>query len=293
MDPKASPYIAALGSVWGLNLVLSRFGISQFDPYVFVGLRFAIALAIFGAVYVLSAERQWSRDPRLWRNAVLVGLVGTAIPFAGFIGALQFQSAGLTSLLVTTSPAIMVTIAHFVLPEARLNRATVIGVLVALGGAVLIVGMGESGLPNVTRANPIGYMMVFGALIADALTNVYIRKNMQGSNTFDVTSIRMLTAMIVILPLAYWLNPPNFGKINAAGWAVLAFSAIFSTVIAQLLAFYVVRTYGTTSMAMVSYVVPIVAILSGVVLLGETITWGIGIGMVLIVSGILIVNQRK
>ena len=293
MDPKALPYILALGLTWGLNLVLSRFGLSQFDPYVFVGLRFAIAVVIFAAIYTLSTKRRWSRDPRLWRNSILVGVVGTALPFAGFIGALQFQSAGLTSLLVTTSPVITVAVAHFFLPDARLNRPTIVGVLVALGGAVLIVALGESGLPTVAQANPLGYGMVFGALVVDAFTNVFIRKNMQGSDTFDVTGIRLLTAMIVILPVATWFNPPDFTQITAAGWGVLLFSSIFSTVLAQLLAFYVVRTFGTTSMAMVSYVVPLVAILAGVLLLGETITGGIVVGMALIVSGVLIVNRWK
>ena len=277
----------------GLSLVLSRFGLSQFDPYVFVGLRFAIAATIFAAIYAVSATRRWSRDPRLWRNAAIVGVVGTAIPFAGFIGALQFQSVGLTALLVTTSPAITVTAAHFVLPDARLNRATVVGVLVALGGAMLMVANGESGLPNVARANPLGYGMVFGALLVDAFTNVFIRKKMPGSDTFDVTSIRMLTAMIVILPLAYWFNPPDFGQIKATGWGVLLFSAIVSTVVAQLLAFYIVRTFGTTAMVMVGYTVPLVTLIAGVLLLGETLTSGMIAGMVLIVSGILIVNRWK
>lgn len=154
------------------------------------------------------------------------------------MGALQFQSAGLTSLLVTTSLAITVTVAHFTLPEARLNRAPIFGVLVALAGAVLIVAKGESGLPDVSQANPLGYGMVFGALLADAFTNVFICKQMQGSNTFDVTSIRMLTAMVIILPLAYWFNPPDFSQVTSVGWSVLLFTSLISTVVAQLLAFY-------------------------------------------------------
>ena len=253
MNPKALPYILALGSIWGLNLVLSRFGLSQFTPSVFVGLRFAVALTIFATIYTFSSERRWARDPRMWRNSVLTGVFGTALPFFCFTTALQFQSAGLTSLLVTTSPAILVTVAHFVLPEARLNRMTVIGVIVALSGAMLIVTRGESGLPDVTQANPLGYGLIYLALIMDASVNVYIRKNMQGDDTFDVTSIRMLTAMLVILPLALWFNPPDLGAVTPLGWGAFFFTAIASTFFAQILAFYIVRTFGTTSMAMERY----------------------------------------
>lgn len=293
MDPKASPFILALGLAWGLNLVISRFGISQFDPYVFIGLRLTIAAAIFATIYLFSSQRKWSRDPILWRNATIAGIFGIVIPFSGFIGALQFQSAGLTSLLVTTSPILTVTVAHFLLPDARLKRPTLIGVLVALSGALIIVSRGESGLPDITRANPIGYLMIFGALLSDTFTAIFIRKKMQGTNTFDVTSIRLLVAAIVILPLALWRNPPDFSAITNMGWGALVFTSVVSTAVAQQLAFYIIRTFGTTSIAMVGYVVPLVAIISGVLILGETITWGMVLGMVLIVSGVLIVNQSK
>ncbi|HRW04284.1 MAG TPA: DMT family transporter [Caldilineaceae bacterium] len=293
MDPKASPYVLALGLAWGLNLVLSRFGIREFDPYVFIGLRLMIATAIFAGIYAFSPRRQWSRSRKLWRDATIVGIFGTALPFAGFVGALQFQSAGLTALLVTTGPAIVVTVAHFFLADARLTRATVIGVLTAFSGAVLIIALGESGLPDVSQANPLGYLMVFVALLSDAFMAVFIRKKMQGTDVFDVTSIRLAVAAVVIAPLALWLHPPALTAITVKGWGSLLFTATISTVVAQLLAFYITRTFGTTTIAMVSYVVPLVAILFGVLLLGETITWGMATGMVLIVIGVLIVNRRR
>ncbi|MEZ4683556.1 MAG: DMT family transporter [Caldilineaceae bacterium] len=269
MDPKASPYVLGLGLAWGLNLVLSRFGIREFSPYVFIGLRLTIAVAIFAGIYAFSPSRQWSRSPKLWRDATIVGIFGTALPFAGFVGALQFQSAGLTALLVTTGPAIVVTVAHFFLEDARLTRATVSGVLTALSGAVLIVALGESGLPNVAQASPIGYLMVFTSLIFDAFVAVYIRKHMQGADVFDVTSIRLLIAALLIAPVALWWHPPVWGAVTPLGWGSLLFTATVSTVVAQLLAFFITRTFGTTTIAMVSYVVPLVAILFGVLLLGR------------------------
>lgn len=287
------PYVLALGLAWGLNLVFSRFGIQEFNPYVFIGLRLTIAVVIFAGIYALSPKRRWSRNPKLWRDATIVGIFGTALPFAGFVGALQFQSAGLTALLVTTGPAIMVTVSHVFLPDARLTRATALGVLTALSGAVLIVALGESGLPNVAEANPIGYIMVFTALLFDAFVAVYIRKQMQGNDVFDVTAIRLLVAAVLIAPAALWLQPPIWRAVTWQGWGALLFTATVSTVVAQLLAFFITRTFGTTTIAMVSYVVPLVAILFGVLLLGETITVGMGMGMILIVMGIIVVNRRR
>ncbi|MGB1249734.1 MAG: DMT family transporter [Candidatus Promineifilaceae bacterium] len=292
LDTKAFPYIIALGLAWGLNLVASRFGIGQFDPFIWIALRLIIAVAAFTLFYAVSPTRSWSRDPIVWRDAGLVGVFATAIPLFGFVLALQYQSAGLTALFVTTSPAITITVAHFGLEEAKLNRMTIIGILVALSGALLIIARGETGLPDVSAANPLGPLLIFGALFSEALVAVFIRRRMQSYDAFDVTSIRLLSAMLVAVPLALYLRPVDFSRVNLTGWGALLFAAIISTFIAQLLSFYITRTFGTTAFAVVGYVVPIVAIVGGVVMLGETITFGMVGGMALIVVGILIVNKR-
>ncbi|MEM6530804.1 MAG: DMT family transporter, partial [Chloroflexota bacterium] len=178
MPNHAAPYIVTLGLSWGLNLVVSRAGIAEIATLEYTFLRFAISTVIFAIFIALSPHRQWSRNPLLWRDAAVVGIFGTAFPLLALMGSLNFQSAGLTSLLVTTGPAFIVTVAHFLLPDAKLTRQAVAGVLIALCGAALIVILGESGLPDLTEANPLGYMMVVGALMLDSLVAVYVRRRM-------------------------------------------------------------------------------------------------------------------
>ena len=293
MDRKALPYIGALGLAWGSNLVISRFGIGQFEPLVWITLRLVIAVAAFTAFYTFSPNRQWPRNPQLWLYAAIVGVFATAVPLMGFVFALEVQSAGLTGLLATTAPAITVVVAHFLLAEARLNWPTVIGVVVALSGAVLIITLGETGLPDVTEANPIGALLLFVALLCEALAAAFIRQRMQGMDAFDVTSVRLLAALVVVTPLTLWQHELDFAQVNVAGWGALLFAALVSTFVAQMLAFYVTRTFGTTAFAIVGYIAPMVAIIGGVLFLGETITLGMLAGMVLIVSGIFIVNRRR
>ena len=81
------------------------------------------------------------------------------------VSSLQFQSSGITAVLITTSPAITVIMAHFFLPDEPLTRRKSLGVLFALGGALLLAARGESGLPDVSRANPLGYLLVLLAMV--------------------------------------------------------------------------------------------------------------------------------
>ena len=293
MHTAAFPYILLLGVLWGTTLVMSRFGVGQFDPVLFVALRLTIASLAFGLVYAVSRRRQVSRQRYLWRHAALLGVVGTAVPMTAIVSSLQFQSSGVTSLLVTTSPAFIVVAAHLFLPDEQLNLTKGMGVVLALGGAALLILRGETGLPNVTEANPLGYALVILGILAETTGAIYIRKKMQGLDAFDVTAVRLLAATVVTLPVALLWRGFDVAQVNGAGLLSLAYAALAGAFAAQLMAFYITRRFGATAFSLTSYVIPVVAAVAGVFVLGETITiWMLG-GMVLIVFGIMLINRRQ
>lgn len=290
MPVQALPYIIMLGIFWGSSLVASRFSVDQFAPSTYIGIRLAIAGACHVLVYLLSKSRSFPRDARLWRHAALLGIFGTAIPMTAIVSSLQYQSSGLTSLLVTLNPAMTVVFAHFLLPDEPLNRLKALGVSLALAGAVLLAARGESGLPDVTQANPIGYGLVLVAIICGSAMTIYARRYMRDLDSFDVSSIRMWTATVAVLGLSSLTIGVDLSRVNAQGYAVLAYAALIGTFAALLLAFYNVKRFGATTSAITSWIVPIVAGIGGVLVLDETFTTGMLTGMTFIIAGIIILN---
>lgn len=293
MHTKAFPYIGLLGLFWGTNLVVSRFGVGQFDPLLFAGLRLGIASLTFGLVYLVSTKRHVPRNGRLLQHAAFLGVVGTALPMVSMLSSLRYQSSGITALLITTAPAFIVVAAHIFLPDEQLTRNKGIGVLLALSGAAVLAVRGESGLPNVARANPIGYGLVFVALLGETTGAIYIRKHMRELNAFDVTAVRLTAAALVALPLAYLLRGIDFSTVTILGYASLGYAAIIGAFAAQLMAFYITRRFGATAFSLTSYIIPVVAAITGVLVLHETITSWMVAGMVLIGGGIMFINKRE
>ena len=198
----ALPYILLQGRLAGSTLVVSRFGVAQFHPITYIGLRMVFASLGYVAFYLFDRQRRkWPTDPRLWRHAALLG-VGTAIPMMAITSALQYQSAGLTSVLLTSSPAITVLMAHFFLPDEVLTARKATGVALALGGAALLAVRGESGLADAGRANPLGYGLVLLSIIVISGLTIYTRRFMRDLDTFDVSSIRIFVAALAIMPLS-------------------------------------------------------------------------------------------
>jgi drug/metabolite transporter (DMT)-like permease len=292
MSPQALPYISLLGLLFGSTLVVSRFSVSQFQPLTYIGLRLSLAGACHVLIYVLSKKRRWPRGRHLWSSSAVLGIFATAIPMTALVSSLQFQSSGITAVLITTGPALTVLMAHFLLPDELLTRRKSLGVLLALSGAVLLALLGESGLPGVQRASPIGYFLVLGAMVSASASTIYARKTMRDLDTFDVASVRMWVAALAIMPLSLFMVGLDLNPVNATGYGALLYAAFIGTFAGMMLAFYNIQRFGATASAVTAYVIPIVASVGGLLLLGETITGGMALGMGLIVGGVAIINQR-
>ncbi len=294
MTVQALPYILLGGFLFGSTLVASRFGVGQFHPMTYLGLRAVLASLGYGAVYVVSRrQRAWPTDPHLWRHATLLGLFGTAVPMACFLYSLQYLSSGLASILVTTGPAIAILLAHFFLDDETLTLRKGAGVTLALGGALLMAARGESGLADVGQANPLGYILLFVALAFGNGMTIYARKFMRQFDAFDVASIRMLVTAVAVMLLVVLFVDIDLQSVNAQGYLVLVYAALFGNFGGMYLTFHNLKRFGVTVASMTDYVIPVVAGFGGVLILDEQITVAMMIGIGLVVLGITLINWRK
>lgn len=292
MYTKAFPYIFVLSLFWGTNIVASRFGVGEFNAFFFVALRLAIATAAFALVQLVR-NRQWSRDPAVWGHAMVSGLLGVAVPMTCFIVSLQYQSSGVASIYVTMAPALIVVAAHFVLPDEKMTRNKLIGLGLALAGSLFLALRGESGLADIGRANPLGFILVLTGLSVETINTMFVRLRMQEMDTQEVTGIRLLTGAVIVLVGTPLLGEFTFEGVTAAGYFSLAYAALIGALAGQFMAFHIMRTFGATAFSLTSYLIPVVATTFGVLILGEIVTWGMGVGVLLIGSGIYLINRRQ
>lgn len=293
MTTQALPYVVLLGTLFGSTLIASRFGLGQFDAITYIGLRAVIASICYGAVYIFNRNRPWPTGSQLWRRTVLLGIFGTAVPMVGVVSSLQYLSSGVVAILISAGPALTILMAHFFLPDERLNIQKGIGITLALTGALLITLRGESGLGSGDQANPIGYALILMALVAGNAMNIYARKYMRDFDTVDVASIRMWITTLIIMPFVILFVGIDLSAVTAQGYFVLFYAGIVANFLGMFLAFYNVKRFGATAAAMTDYVIPVVAALGGVLVLDEQITIGMAIGMLFIAIGLMLINRFR
>ena len=293
MTTQAVPYIVLLGFMYGSTLVVSRFSVGQYEPLTYIGLRVTMAAIAHIVIYLVVRKRQWPTNKWLWIHALTLGVFGTAIPMSGMVMSLTYLSSGVASILITTSPAITVLMAHFLLDDERLTFRTMFGIGLALAGAVLLALRGETGLANSTGSSMIGYLLVLGPMFFGSASTIYARKYMKTFDAFDVASIRMFAATLMMIPLSLLLVGFDLSSVTTLGYGALVYAAVMGTFGGMMLAFYNIKRFGATASSMTAYVVPIVANIGGILFLDEVFTRGMLVGTALIILGIYIINRRQ
>jgi drug/metabolite transporter (DMT)-like permease len=290
---EALPFILLQGALFGTTLIASRFSVGQFHPLVYLALRMLLASLGHAGVYMLGGARRrpWPKDPSLWVHAGVLGIFGTAIPTAGIVSSLLYQSSGVTSSIIALGPAFTLVLAHFLLSDEKLNARKGFGVGLALSGGILLAIRGESGLDQIQRAQPAGFILAAGGIFFSSLMTIYARRNLRDMPVIDVASVRMFAATAIMIPAAMLFNGFDLEGAMLSGYLALGFAAFAGTFAGMLVSFYVIKRFGATASAMTVFVIPVVANIGGVLILDERITSGMLIGMVLIALGLAVIQE--
>jgi len=236
-------------------------------------------------------KRPWPKDVRIWKHATMLGVFGTTMSMTCVVSSLQYLSSGVASILITANPALTILFAHFALPDERLTIRKTIGVVFALGGAAILAMRGESGIPGVIKADPIGYVLIAVGMVSGSTMLIYARKYMKDLDAFDVTSVRMVTASLAVIPIVLIFSGLNFSKVDEQGILALLYASVFGTFFGIMVQFYNVKRFGATAAVLSAYLIPVFATIGGALVLNETITLGILSGLLLIAIGIYLISR--
>ena len=278
--------LLALTAMWGSAFMFVKLGIASVPPATLVASRLALGALLLYAVMRL---RGLALPPlgRRWIPFAVLAIVGNSAPFYLISWGQQFIDSALAGILMAVMPLTTLLLAHFFVAGERLtaNRALGFsvgfsGILVLMGPAVLS-GLGGSLLEVAAQAT------VLAGALCYAANSVMARRLV--ATDFLVTSTSVLiVASIVTAPLALVLDRPWTLAPSVSSTAAIVWLGIGPTALATLLYFRLIAAAGPTFMSLVNYLSPLVALLAGVLLLGEKpgVTAFAGLGLILLGIGL-------
>jgi drug/metabolite transporter (DMT)-like permease len=276
--------IAALSLIWGASFMFIRVADRQFDPAALVFFRLLLACAVLLPVAFAALGRDaLAQARRAWQSLVVLGLVNTAVPFLLISWAETRIDSGLAAILQAAAPIFLVLIAtRFGHEPVTAPRLT--GTLVGLAGVALLVGSPGGG-------GTIAALAVVLAALGYACGAAYSAHMLGGTDALVLGAGSTLVATIVSAPL-------GLARLPAAvpGWKATSSVLVLGLVgtgLAYVIIFALIRTAGPSRTILITYLIPGVALLYGVTLLGEPLRVVSVAGLALILVGVALAGRAS
>lgn len=285
--------LGLLGSIWGASFLLIKFGLEGLSPVQLVLGRLLAGTLVLALVATVRRARL-PREPALWGHLTLMGLLANIIPFALFGFAEQRISSGLAGVLNGTTPLFTMLVAALATligwPGDRLTRTRLAGLLVGFAGVVLVVAPWRGGTLG---GGLVGTLACLLASACYGVSFVYTRRFISGSGYSPLAlSFSQLAMATVVLGIASPVVARGPVDLRPSVLATTAVLGALGTGIAYLLNYRLIRDEGPTTASMVTYVVPVVAVVLGVIVLGEPLTWELFAGAAIVVCGVALAEGR-
>ena len=281
--------IASLG--WGTAGVATRVVLDEgVGPYTVAALRSALA-AVVVVVFLVARRSGLPRSPEAWKVGLAMGISNLAIPYVFSTIALQYASAGFLGLTTALIPLFTALLAHLALADERLSTMKVAGLILGFAGVAALLGSGDSGLAGGGKPVVAGFLSLV-AVASIAVGGVYAKHHAGAYQPLEVTGVHFVSGSIVIVAAMLIVEGASPGPSGKA-WVLLGYMAVFTTFLPFVLYYWMLRSVSATFASIAGYLVPPIAVISGMVFLDERLQPGIVLGGLLILAGVLVTDRAE
>jgi len=286
--------------VWGSTYLAIRVGVGHLPPLLLAGTRYVIAGSLLYPIARRAASRsrasaqdsaQHGAKPgaKAWLAGAVIGIL---LLFAGNGGVTVGETtlpSGFAAILVATVPLWMILFAWPV-QHQRVTLRSAAALAVGLGGVIILVGDGTA------SGRISGVIIVLGAAAAWGFGSVLSHRLAVPSHAMLAAAIEMLAGGVVLL--AVGAGSGEFSRIHwssvpATSWIALAYLIGPGSILAFTAYGYALSHLPVTTVATYAYVNPVVAVLAGIMFLGEQFTWREGLGAALVLVSVVITLRRS
>lgn len=282
--------LLALAVLWGGSFFFNGVAVRDLPSFTLVWLRVAVAAAALLAVLKLRGDRM-PRQGRVWAGFFGMGLLNNVLPFVLIVWGQHRIASGLAAILNATTPLFTVLVAHLLTPDEKLTPLKAAGVVVGFAGAAVMIG------PDALGGLGTGVAAQFACLAAAlsyAFAGVFGRRfKRMGVAPMTTAAGQVCASTVLLLPVMVLVDRPwTLAPPHAATWGAVLAVGLLSTALAYVLYFRILAAAGATNLLLVTFLIPVSAILLGALVLGEVLQGRHVFGMALIATGLACIDGR-
>lgn len=266
-------------SLMGSAFAIGKIGLAYATPIMLVALRFLIAGVIM-AIIVKCLRMAHPKQMTDWLKIALIGFFQTAGVMGCIFVSLRTISAGQSSILTFMNPLLVVVFGTLFM-KMTYNWWQWIGVILGFVGVIITLGA--------QMDLRIGTFFGFLSAISWAIGTLLIKKWGVHFNTWVLTAYQMLFGGLILFVGSFLLENPSF-QVTALSITILLWLALMASIVQFAVWFYLLQTGEPGKTSAFLFLAPFFGVLTGWLVLDETIAWNVILGGVCIFIGIFMVN---
>jgi drug/metabolite transporter (DMT)-like permease len=276
-----------LATLWGSSFTFIKLSLEGLTPSQLVLSRLLMGALLLVVIAVVS-KVALPRSAEVWGHYAGAALFGNVIPFLLLSYGEKTTGAGIAGVLIGGTPLLTLTVAALTLPEERATPRKAVGLVAGFVGVVLLIGPWSDRL-----GSPSGQLACLGAALSYAIGFVYVRKFLspRGIKPLAGAASQLIAASVIqaaVTPFLEWDTPDLTGRVTTGVVAL----GLLSTGLAYILYFRLINDMGAVTASAVNYAVPVVAVLVGVLVLDEPVTWNLVVGGLVVLIGMGYAENR-
>ena len=281
--------LLVLSALWGGSFFFFKVLVAELPPFTVVLGRVGLAALLLN-VFLLLRRDPMPASPRLWRSFIVMGILNNVLPFTLIVWGESRISSGLASILNATTPIFTVLAAHVLTHNEKINWNKGIGVLFGFMGVAVLIG--PSAIASVDGGTVAGEIACLCAALTYGFASIYGRR-FNGISALKVATGQITGSTLVLIPLTTLIDHPwTLPVPSIHAFEALMGIAVFSTALAYIIYFRILGVAGATNLMLATFLLPISALLLGVLFLGETVNLQAIGGMALIGMGLAAIDGR-
>lgn len=279
--------------IWGASFFWIKIAVREVDPLTLVAWRLAFGLLGL-AVFFPIKRPPIPREKRIWIYLAVLGITSSAIPWTLISWAEMRIDSATASVLNGTVPLFTMIVVYLFLRDDRITSDTIVGLLLGFGGVVVLAQRAPS--DAATTAGGGLQLVGKGAMLLSsfsyAIGAVHARRNLRGTSALIQAFVSMAFSLAAVLAVIFLFRGRLPVPSRPDTWAALAWLGVLGAGVASFVFYGLLHSVGPTRASLVTYMLPVVGVVLGVVLLQERLDWRLAAGALLIVSGVWVVNRR-
>lgn len=279
------PLFAFLALLWGSSYLFIKVAVVEIPPVTLIALR-VLGAAIFLMIVIWARSEKLPLDGETWRMLLLQAIFNSIAAWTVLAWGQQYVEAGLASVLNSTSPIFVFLFTALITRHEALGGRKLFGAVLGLVGVILIVGVDALRGLGDQIAGQIA-CLIGAALYAGAA--IY-GKRFSHISAIATAAGTMIWASLVLVPMALLLDRPWTLAPSATAIAATAILSILCTGVALLIYFRLVQTLGSMGVASQSYLRAGIGVVLGLVILRESFTLPVALGLFAAIAGVALIN---